>query len=589
VLLRLAQVRGSLEEPLSLLELRRRAKIFEVLSLDFETSRVQADGRLRKAQEKEEHQRSRILNFGLTQAPHVGDASLVDVGQHLCQLSEQRRSLDVEVARSGRMLECLEASLFQRGMTHGLLKEKMQKLDGSLRLQDKEEQKHDEARKELRRCEEIHRQRLAETEDLLSRVKEAAKSALLIAKQEQDARRQADDLAIREVHLAEVCHSAPARVERLQICRSDSERRLKDIQSKAPAVAVETEKMERRSSLLKEARREVAGAMRSLDSVRGGLETFKRSLNSELILTDEEAKELRKLDLQLHPVCPSRLRCSQDGICKGSRADVVAADLEGVDRDSMPIWDTVRAEQDYRSNPNYRSFLNLLQERERLWHAESQWLEAVSRRTDNRLYELARQNTCLEQEVLATVAEEDQFRREIEALDDPEGHVARHRECVSAAAAAREAAKAAAREAREAEGRQQLDEARLEPSRVRIQEAEAELCRARLAAAAEADRSMRARSDLLVLTSDLEASVRSDLEEWRGVELEERQLDLTLDTVSKRMGVEAESRARLRKEVWNLIGELQELDRRLDVGATGADAGAVRGSCGLSFTQEPAG
>eukprot|EP00928_Gymnodinium_smaydae_P078356 TRINITY_DN6222_c1_g3_i3.p1 TRINITY_DN6222_c1_g3~~TRINITY_DN6222_c1_g3_i3.p1 ORF type:complete len:444 (+),score=136.92 TRINITY_DN6222_c1_g3_i3:1613-2944(+) len=250
-----------------------------------------------------------------------------------------------------------------------------------------------------------------------------------------------------------------------------------------------------------------------------------------------------------------------------------AADI-GDDEEAPPTWDDARFDQEFRASPHFRSFSRLRGQREKLWLQELRWTQRLREKLEARGQQLAKDRVGEDKEATDALEEEDRLRQEIAVLDDPEGHALRHETAAAAAVEAREVARRAASEAAEAEGLRQMAEQRLEKSQVLLKEEEARVAEAQEEAANEAARSAWARLDLLARTRDLESRMRTFVEEWRTVSLDEHRVAIMRARVTACLASEADGRASLREELRRLLEDLQRLDQQLAVDPSLEDAAA---------------
>lgn len=549
-------------EPASLEACCGRARVLEVLRRESERRQAQKAESLEMAKDKGARQNELVTSGGLDQEPCVREERMVEFCAHLARLREQRAALGREVEYATRATDTIRMSLDQRAMIHGMFKEEVGKLDREIEEQAVQEGRSQEAQALVRQQEAAHQEAQRKVEWRQGQLREAEALMRQAAARAHDTEGRAAVLSNREAELAEVCHNAPANLERLQARLADAVRRREGLREEQRQLAIEGERAERRVGALREREREAEAALRSLGTVQSELRTLKATLNSELILSSEEVANLRRLEMLLQPARPSRLRRAQDG-SGGSAHD--GAPGSAADEADAPVWDAdVKAEKEFRDTPHFRSFSALRDRRAELWGAERRWLQDVAGRAEAVVGNMALQRQEKERAARAAQDEEEQVRREITVLDDHEGHAARHAQAREEAAVARQRAQQAAEEAAEAAGTQRLAEAYLAKEEEVERQASEDLLAARAAADEAAESSMRVRAGLEKRCRELEEEARSQLQGWRSLEMQERRLELLQARVDQRIGEEAGGRAELREEVRKLISELHVLDEQLD-------------------------
>merc|ERR1711971_790364 len=188
-------------------------------------------------------------------------------------------------------------------------------------------------------------------------------------------------LQTKEAELSEIMHSAPAQLERLQGRLATAARRREGLRARAAALDVEAEGTAKSSSAIKKYESEAAAALQALSQVKVELRQLQATLDSETIVSGEEAEKLGRLELKMTPSQPSRLR-HKDLVSEPPPNLDASCDSKPSSRagDDGPSWADVSAESAFRANANYRSFMSFRDERERLWEEERRWLQDLARR-----------------------------------------------------------------------------------------------------------------------------------------------------------------------------------------------------------------
>jgi len=155
------------------------------------------------------------------------------------------------------------------------------------------------------------------------------------------------------------------------------------------------------------------------------------------------------------------------------------------------------------------------------------------------------------------------LRKEIERLDDPAGHAARHDDARLTAAEAFQASEAALVAAAQAVEGQQLTAAKLEAARLELGGCEEALGRARERATDEQARFLSINGNLETRVADIELRMRTLLHECTQVELERHRLAFLHGRVAETLEEEDRSRQALRADARLLVKQLSELDAQL--------------------------
>eukprot|EP00927_Polykrikos_kofoidii_P031670 TRINITY_DN27193_c0_g1_i1.p1 TRINITY_DN27193_c0_g1~~TRINITY_DN27193_c0_g1_i1.p1 ORF type:complete len:1121 (-),score=184.98 TRINITY_DN27193_c0_g1_i1:248-3610(-) len=548
----------------------RRGKMLEVMSRHSKVMLMDAAFQVKRASEHGQRQSDHVIAGDLESQPSLPQMRLVEFGEYLESLVKERGAVADEVDCSGRALDATRVSLEQRRLKHGILAADISELLSRIAQQAEDELKMQEYRQAVVDAEERCRTAHALAIELRSKAQEAVSAGRESTNSVRDSEARAAAMATRAAGLADICHSAPAKVERLKMRLAQEQKQIASFAERSQQVAIDAERTKRRVMILRDHHREVDAALKSFRDVQQELSSFHTTLNSELILTDEEVARIRAFEHQLQPARPSRLRASvpenlSDVQSTGSSSSVVGTDAEV----SPPVWDDGGAEHEFRASPNFRSFSRLLSERHRLWLAESRWLQESLTRAETFGQQLANDRTTIEKDERAALEREDLLRGEIMVFDDPAGHAARHQEAVEELNQAREAARRLAEEAAESEGSRQLAEARLDQGQAEVREAEALAAQAREIASVETDRSMRARADLDARALEIESRMRVFQEEWRAVWTDEFRLSSMQAHVGVSLRSELDSRSRVREEVRRLLAELSTLEQQLDISQHG--------------------
>jgi len=275
---------------------------------------------------------------------------------------------------------------------------------------------------------------------------------------------------------------------------------------------------------------------------------------------------LRKLDLELQPARPARLRHPLDVDTFATSQDSSINTGINADGDG-PIWNNIPAEQEFRDNSNFRTFSKLRNERAALWSAEHHWVQEAMSRGQAVASRLELRQNDLAQEQRLMLEEEEKLRRDLAFWDEPEAHAARHNDARLSATAARDASSEEAAKAAEAAGSHKLSQALLEQVQAKAQSIESSLSALREIADGESEQSLRNRRELEKQCMDLEGRAKTYLEGWRDVELEEWRVSLFQEQACTQLQAEEDGRTKLRSEAQRLIDDLNALDRQLDVTA----------------------
>jgi chromosome segregation ATPase len=501
----------------------------------------------------------RIEGAGLTKALCVDDERLAEFAQEVANLKARRSALEQEVANSTQAINVMLANLERRGFTRGVLEGKLAELNKDICESSEAGIRSDEAQRWVTECEAAFLNANTQVESITAQRKEAEAQARDMEIQHQSAESRCVELERRENELMEICNNAPVQLQRIKASLEECGRRRAELAELGQQLATDTEQGERWTAALRSRSAEAEVALRSVKEVRGQLEGFQQSLNSELVLTDAEVDRLRDFDLRLHPHRPSRLR--------EPSIDTPNSDSRIGDESGAPLWDSIESsEQEYRGQMHFRSFSKLCAEREQLWSAELKWVKESLALAEPSVRKLVQQRAEHDQQERQASEEEARLQGEEDTVGDFEGHAARLAEARDAAAEAHEAVKSVMADVAEAKGTLDMAILSLEQARRECAEADDALTNAHEAARIEAAKVLQARDKLQACTSDIEGKTRDYLQEWRKVELEEHRLALLQSRVSERLQKEADGRASLRAEAHRLIEELHDLDRQLDVG-----------------------
>eukprot|EP00931_Biecheleriopsis_adriatica_P056272 TRINITY_DN33342_c0_g1_i1.p1 TRINITY_DN33342_c0_g1~~TRINITY_DN33342_c0_g1_i1.p1 ORF type:complete len:1172 (+),score=270.83 TRINITY_DN33342_c0_g1_i1:89-3604(+) len=584
---------GPGREPPQLPAFGPRAHILKVLVHHSELCQTSAFERLCVASEHCKHVSVNVGAGGLREEPCMSRDSVQDFMYRLQQLTGLRSALGHEVGSSQSAVEAMIASLEQRRMKHGVLGKDIEEACEKLIEQADALNRSSDVHAELATSEEHNRAVSTQVELLQTRFREAEALARDLQVRCREGEVRVNELDGREAELAEICHNAPARLEQLQARFDETSRRRATLAKQTSEVLAELDRNERRIVLLREAEHETEAALKTVEGVGKELTVMKKTINSELIMTDAEVAKLRALEQKMTPSRPSRLR--RLGSSSGSGEALMSTEMDRGGESAassareawppaavapdMPPWDDAGAEQEFHDSPHFRALKRLRDERERMWTEEKKWLKEAAERSEAAAAKVLAQHKELEQSEQQAIEEEEQLRREITVVNDFEGHALRHSDARAAAADARAGHQMSAQEAAEAVGAQRLAQARLEQATSEAAEVAERLAAARAAAEGEEEQSLKVRQMLQKLFLELEGRCREHLQDWRGVVQEEQRLCLLQERVNERLREEFHGRQALRSEVNRLVQLLTELDRQLDVpGAlSGAfhEAGAV--------------
>jgi len=544
----------------------QRLRILQSVARHAEALQLQTAGQLAAATEHCRQQDVQIRIGGLIEAPHIDAARLQQFSTHLACLAERRKCLHQELNYSRQSTDALGANLDQRGVKRGIIVADLDDLRRVVSEQSTHETAREEAKTAVARCEEEYRDALAHVETQLAQCRASevmAREAVIRARDAEDC---AAALSREEAERAEICHTVPAKLERLHSHLEELERRKAVLMHDTGQVNLEKDHEERRHVALSDADQEAQSALQTLAAVHTKLLEFQQTLTSELILTDDEVDKLRKLEKELQPTRPSRLRHPSDGDTVATSQDSsmnvgINADGDG------PVWNDIPAEQEFRNNPNFRTFSKLRNERAMLWSAECCWLQEAMSRAQALASRLELRRNELAQEERLMLEEEEKLRRDLAFWNEPEAHAARHNDARLSAMAARDASCEEAAKAAEATGAQKLSQVILEQVQAKAQCVESAWSALRETADGQSEQSLRDRRELEKRCVDLEGRARAYLEGWRAVEMEERRVSLFREQACEQLQAEEDGRAKLRSEAQRLIDDLQELDRQLDVTA----------------------
>lgn len=536
----------------------QRLRVLEHLTGQAEVTQASAAQQLARAQEHCRRQQQEVLAAHLADEPCMASSRLDSFCAHLSGLADRRSSLVSELQRAQKAVEALGAGLDQRNLRRGVLEADVALLCQALDEQAAMEAQATAAGAAVSMEEERSREAAEAAEVQLAHLRAAESTVSEATQRSQEAESHAATLAKEEAEKAEMCHSAPAQLERLQARLADVERQRGGSLQEASEVSGEQDSEERQLATLAEAEQEASAALDGIEEVRRHLEALQKTLASELILTEEEANRLRELERTLPASRPLRLR---HGLGRFEPAPGA---------EEPPDWDEGEesAEAEFRTNGHFRAFSRLCEERQQLWLQEQAWLVSMAKGRRSKVEALETRRAALEAAARSAEAEAEGLRRALSFWGHSEELRREHEVASVAAARARADSRQEQERALEAQGARQLAEARRDQARVRAAEADGQLLRARSAADAEAESCIRARLDLHQRCTDLEARAKAYLEGWLTVELEERQIALLEGQVAMHLRDEAQSRQALRSEIARLIADLTDLDSQLNVDAS---------------------
>jgi len=316
---------------------------------------------------------------------------------------------------------------------------------------------------------------------------------------------------------------------------------------------------------------ESKAALQAAENVRRELQIFQSTLNSETILTDPELDRIRQFESTLQPSRPERLRMRQERpandihMDNNHTADQSFASTDGIGDAGAPSWEDMVGEQNFRSNPNFRTFSEMCRERKELWDCEAEWLKVQISKTNESTSSIASQKSKQEAQLRNVAEEEAGLLEDVKNLEDFDGHERRHSEAKEALREARDVLQQRSSDVAEAVVVLQEAETQLEHFESQKKEAEGRLATSQDAMRQQEASMRQIRAEMEGQTNDLEARCREYLQEWRTVELEEQKLKLLQVRVGERLNEEKEGRNQLRAEAKRLIEQLKELDSQLDV------------------------
>lgn len=565
ILIRLVPGDTTAGEPPTLAEFRGRTRLFEVLIHHARGRQVAASSDLAVACEHDRQQREHVSKCGLDAELCVNETHCEEFGAHLRTLTESREYLQDRVEATRRAVEKLEDGLVQRGVKHGVIRTDAEALARKIEDGRVQEYKSLEAQAHFEECDTLARAISVEVEENSSRRTDVEVLCKEQANKAQVAQDRSEEFNQREAELKEVLVNAPAEVKRLQTelekCRQTTELQLAEGQQLAESSSWNRQ----RAAMVQEADQEAKAVQQAIVDLKPLVAKFGESLNSELILADEDMARLMDFEARLRPIYPSRIG--------GGRGSLGSGELDFGDPDGQggtvpsrpPVWDNDVAEQEFAATPNFRSFSKLLVARERLWRLERTWIGEQMVLVDASAKRFISLKKKQDEDALNLVEEERQLQQRIQVMDDPDGHALRHQEAWENAVAARETASVCATEAGEADELFKLVTTQLEESHDRLRQAEEASAAANRVAASEAAELLRVRSLLEAQVREVDARLREHLQDWKTIEVEEQRLALLLAAVVKALREEAELRTALRQEVRRFAGQLMELDRVLDV------------------------
>lgn len=559
----LVRIKASCEAPstVPLNDFGPRARILEVLMRDSEMSQVSALDRVAQTREKCEVQRSHIVAGGLSEDPCVREKDLQGFKQKLRDLTKNRGILRSEVDNLKDDLEAMEVRLQQRCIKHGILAKDVDQLIWDFSQKEGEFMGCQSVLSELEQCEQLHQQHLAQVDELRAQLRNAEERAESSGNKEAEAKLRAEELRRHEAEWEEFCHAAPAKLERCQCRLVDVVAQRSGFAKQRQELSMEVDRAERRSKELKESLREVHAALASADAVGKELDALKPVINSELIMTDAEVRQLKQLASRLAPAKPARLRRrsgAEEDIRESESSSAREACNEGA-----PKWDDA-AEQDFHQDLHFRALRKLRDERERCWLEEERWLKETLQRTEDNLVKLREECSHADSQERLMQSEEEELKKEKAGLSDPEVHHKRLADAKEASVYACAKHEKLHTEWAEAAGaramiQEQLKQAEDEASEVLGPQLQAAQARATV----NEEATKKVRQELQARFQELEKRAREFLQEWRSLEKKEQSLVLRQDRVDNSLRSEADGRQGLRMEVHQLIEQLHLLDRQL--------------------------
>lgn len=300
-------VRPSVGEALPLEALERRTKVLQVVSRHLDACQAKATARLEVAGSRCKDLAGHIESGSLVGELSLAEARLDAFSGHVSALRQSRVVLSGAIADAAGGLAGAAARLEERRARRELLALGVEGLFGHIAARDAEERVKREAEEFAAAWEEAEGATAAEAEELLASLGLAAGRARSWTEAAAEAEAEACALAKREAELHDLHQSAPAQIVELEARMMESEYRRAELSDREVALEDEGRVGEEQATALQEQEEEAATALRNLAALKVELDAFRGTLNSELILTDDETVRLRQLASQMQPTRPARL------------------------------------------------------------------------------------------------------------------------------------------------------------------------------------------------------------------------------------------------------------------------------------------
>jgi len=275
------------------------------------------------------------------------------------------------------------------------------------------------------------------------------------------------------------------------------------------------------------------------------------SLNSELVLTDEEQEQLHALARRLPP--------------RPARLTEAPPDESSLAMPQFETWDDEATVREYQTYPNFRAFKALLEQQLRLWTSERRVLQQRLAVAQPALAQLERLHSAQNYEAEATGQELEQLRLEVKEIADFDGHRRRSDYAAAEAIAARKTAVLRTAHATEFQAARKASVDSFMQCRMVHTEAESALAAAKDSYDMESTKLQRYREDLERQIRRLEGEARLRMKHAEFAGIDECRIRFLQHGVETALGTEAEQRAALRADVRSLLARLQILDRQLAV------------------------
>jgi len=306
--------------------------MLRVLNASSELSQQQSRERLQELHGVDEEQGRECDALGLSKEPCVSRARLQEFEDRLQSFSDCRASLAAEREAARKSVGTILDGFEQRGMKHVVFQAEVGKLDVELEEQEMKEAQSDQAHAVVREREAVAAEAQSHVDQWKKDLdnKKAAKQQA--DKAVQDADRKYKNKSKDRDRLNEVMKNAPANCRLLTNQAHEAEQQMTRIKEKIRQLATEVERGERKVADLREREAEAEQAKQSLTNARTELEKQREGVSNELYLTEDEIERLKRLEEQLQPARPSRLRRSlplEDAAPGGEGLADTVGDLPG--------------------------------------------------------------------------------------------------------------------------------------------------------------------------------------------------------------------------------------------------------------------